>query len=75
MRSVSNHLRNDGHLLAQVVEAKVRGQNAVDVDFPARFCQAEQSRDQRAFPGSGSSDDPQLEQHHLEKETGIIGLM
>ncbi len=37
------YLRDDGHLLAQVMEADLRGQNAVDVDLPLRFCQAEQS--------------------------------
>lgn len=54
------NLRDDGHLLTQVVEPDLRGENVVDVDLPLRFGQAEQSRDEGAFASAGSADDADL---------------
>ena len=48
------YLRNNRHLLAQVVEPELRGQYSVHVDLPLRFCQAEQGRHQGALPSTGS---------------------
>ena len=50
--ALPRYLRNDGHLLAQIMEADLRGQNPVYVDPALRLYQAEESRDQGALPCS-----------------------
>lgn len=66
-------LRDDGHLLPQVVEADLRGEDAVNVDLPFRFGQAEQSRDQGALASAGAAHDPHLDarEGRREKERGF----
>lgn len=63
------NLRDDGHLLTQVVEADLQGENVVDVDLPLRFGQAEQSRDEGAFASAGSANDADLADRRREETT------
>ncbi len=56
------------------MEADLRGQNAVDVDLSLRFCQAEQSWDQRALPSAGPSYDTNLT-HGTENVISFSSVM
>lgn len=51
------------------MQANLRGENVVDVDLPLRFGQAEQSRDEGAFPSAGSAHDADLADGREEEKT------
>lgn len=63
------HLWDDGHSLAQGVQADVRSQETIDQDSSLGLSQSEQGRDQGAFTGSSPPDDANL---HPEKGKHLI---
>ncbi len=56
------HLWDDGHFLAQGMQADLRSQKTINHYSSLWFCQPEQGRNQGAFASTGASDDANLQE-------------
>lgn len=66
---LEGHLWDDGHSLAQGVQADLRSQKTVDYNSSLRLSQSEQGGNQRAFTGPSPPNDANL---HPEKESVLF---